>query len=336
MAKPIITVEHLTKEFTSYKKAPGLWGAIKSFWDRQSETKAAVNDVSFTIAEGEIVGFIGQNGAGKTTTLKMLSGLLYPTHGSVQVLGFNPWDRKKEFLKQFALVMGQKNQLWWDLPPMDTFLLNKEIYEIPDTEFKETVDKLTELLDAKDILLTQVRKLSLGQRMKAELIASLLHRPKILFLDEPTIGLDVVMQKTLRDFIKDYNKTFGATIILTSHYMDDVKELCKRAIVIDKGSIMFDGELDGLIDTYARSKIVHLIFTKPVTKKELEKYGTVKEFDEDGSPDTATLLVPRDKATKLASKALEELPVGDVTIEEAPIEAIIRDVFQDKAAKAKK
>lgn len=335
MAKPIITVDHLTKEFTSYKKEPGLWGAIKSFWDRQSETKAAVNDISFTITEGEIVGFIGQNGAGKTTTLKMLSGLLYPTKGSVQVLGFNPWDRQTAFQKQFALVMGQKNQLWWDLPPMETFLLNKEVYEIPDAEFTQTVDKLTELLDAKDILTTQTRKLSLGQRMKCELIAALLHRPKVLFLDEPTIGLDVVMQKILRDFIKDYNQTFGATIILTSHYMEDVKELCKRAIVIDKGSLMYDGELTGLINTYARSKVINLVFTKAVTKKELEKFGTVKEFDEDDSPDTATLIVPRAKATKLASEALAKLPVADVTIEEAPIEAIIRDVFNDKAAKAK-
>lgn len=336
MADPIISVDHLTKEFTTYKKEPGLWGAIKSFWDRTPEVKAAVNDISFTIKEGEIVGFIGQNGAGKTTTLKMLSGLLYPTSGAVKVLGYNPWDRKPEFQKQFALVMGQKNQLWWDLPPMETFLLNKEIYEIPTTEFEETLKRLSGLLEAEDILTTQTRKLSLGQRMKCELIAALLHRPKVLFLDEPTIGLDVVMQKVLRDFIKDYNQTFGATIILTTHYMGDVKELCKRAIVIDNGSLMYDGELTGLINTYARSKVIKLVFTKAVSRKALEKFGTIKEYAEDGSTGTATLLVPRTKATKLASEALAKLPVADVTIEEAPIEAIIRDVFNDQAAKTKR
>ncbi len=336
MAEPIIQVDHLKKEFTTYKKEPGLWGAIKSFWDRTAETKAAVNDISFIINEGEIVGFIGQNGAGKTTTLKMLSGLLYPTSGSVKVLGYNPWDRKPEFQKQFALVMGQKNQLWWDLPPMETFLLNKEIYEIPTVEFDETLKRLSKLLEADDILTTQTRKLSLGQRMKCELIAALLHRPKVLFLDEPTIGLDVVMQKVLRDFIKDYNQTFGATIILTTHYMGDVKELCKRAIVIDNGSLMYDGALTGLINTYARSKVIKLVFTKPVSRQALNKFGTIKEYAEDGSTGTATLLVPRDKATKLASDALAKLPVADVTIEEAPIEAIIRDVFNDQAAKTKR
>jgi ABC-2 type transport system ATP-binding protein len=325
--QPIINVNNLSKYFQVYKKQPGLWGSIKSLWNRKYEEVKAVDDVSFSINQGEIVGFIGQNGAGKTTTLKVLSGLLYPTSGSVSVMGFNPWDRKKEFQKQFALVMGQKNQLWWDLPAMETFLLNKAIYEIPDDQFDQTFAKLSKLLNVEDIVNIQVRKLSLGQRMKCELIAALLHNPKVLFLDEPTIGLDVVMQKTLRDFIKSYNKEFNATIILTSHYMDDVKELCQRAIIIDKGHKIFDDKLQDIIKKYARHKILSLVFSKPVEQQVLEKYGQVKEFNQDGSAYTATLLVERQSATHIASKLLDQLPVEDLNIEEPPIEAIIREVF---------
>jgi ABC-2 type transport system ATP-binding protein len=325
---PTISINNLKKHFQVYHKEPGLWGSIKSLWDRQHVDVKAVDGISFDIMPGEIVGFIGQNGAGKTTTLKVLSGLLFPTEGEVKVLGFNPWDRKTEFQKQFALVMGQKNQLWWDLPPIETFLLNKAIYEIPDKQYQETLDELVRLLDVKDILKVQVRKLSLGQRMKCELIAALLHNPKVLFLDEPTIGLDVVMQKALRDFIKAYNKKFGATIILTSHYMDDVKELCKRAIIIDKGQKIFDGQLDDIISKYARTKTLSLVFSKPVTKAELKKFGQVKELTEDGSAYTAQLRVDRKKATSIAGKILDKLPVEDLNIEEPPIEAIIREVFQ--------
>lgn len=324
---PIIAVNHLSKHFKVYKKEPGLWGSIKSLWQRKYETVKAVDDISFEIHQGEVVGFIGQNGAGKTTTLKMLSGLLYPTSGETSVLGFNPWDRNPEFQKQFALVMGQKNQLWWDLPAMETFLLNQAIYEIPEAQFKKTLNKLTDLLDVSDILKVQVRKLSLGQRMKCELIAALLHNPKVLFLDEPTIGLDVVMQKVLRDFIKAYNEEFNATIILTSHYMGDVKELCKRAIIIDKGHKIFDGNLDDIINRYARDKILSLIMAKEVSKKELQKYGEIKDY----SFPAVTLLVPRASAAKSAGKILNDLPVQDVNIEEPPIEAIIREVFETKA-----
>ncbi len=325
---PSIIVEDLKKYFKVYHKEPGLWGSIKSLWNRKYEQVKAVDEISFTINPGELVGFIGQNGAGKTTTLKMLSGLLYPTSGKVEVLGFNPWDRKPAFQKQFALVMGQKNQLWWDLPAIETFLLNKAIYEIPKKQFQETLDTLVDLLDVRDVLKVQVRKLSLGQRMKCELIAALLHNPKVLFLDEPTIGLDVVMQKTLRDFIKAYNKEFGATIILTSHYMGDVKELCERAIIIDHGHKVFDGKLQSIINKYARNKILSLVFSKSVSKTNLKPFGQIKEFDQDGTSLTATLLVPRQKAAKLAAQMLEKLPIQDVTIEEPPIEAIIRDVFE--------
>ena len=331
-SQPVIEIKNLKKYFKVYQKEPGLWGSIKSLWNRKYEEVKAVDDISFKINQGEVVGFIGQNGAGKTTTLKVLSGLLYPTAGKVSVLGYNPWDRKSEFQKQFALVMGQKNQLWWDLPPVETFLLNKAIYEIPDKQYQETLDRLVDLLDVRDVLKVQVRKLSLGQRMKCELIAALLHNPKVLFLDEPTIGLDVVMQKVLRDFIKSYNKEFGATIILTSHYMDDVKELCERAIIIDHGHKIFDGKLQDIIDKYARNKILSLTFSKKVTRKDLEKFGDLKEFDEDGTAQTATLLVNRKKAAPTAAKLLDKLPVQDVTIEEPPIEAIIREVFSTKKA----
>lgn len=332
MQPPIIKVKNLKRHFKVYKKQPGLIGSIKSLFRRKYETVKAVDDISFDIKQGEVVGFIGQNGAGKTTTLKVLSGLLHPTEGEVSVLGFNPWDRKPEFQKQFALVMGQKNQLWWDLPAMETFLLNKAIYEIPDQQFTQTLNKLIKLLQVEDIVNIQVRKLSLGQRMKCELIAALLHNPKVLFLDEPTIGLDVVMQKALRDFIKSYNQEFDATIILTSHYMDDVKELCDRAIIIEQGSIIFDGELKKIIDKYARHKILSLIFSTAVSQKKLSQFGEVKDFNQGTSKYSATLLVPRKKATYVASEILKQLPVEDLNIEEPPIEAIIREVFQSSNA----
>ncbi len=327
MSSSAISVKNLKKYYEVYQKQPGLMGSITSLWNRKYETVKAVDDISFEIEPGEVVGFIGQNGAGKTTTLKVLSGLLYPTAGEVSVLGYNPWDRQAAFQKQFSLVMGQKNQLWWDLPAMETFLLNKAIYEVPDSVFKKTLDKLVNLLDVSEVLNVQVRKLSLGQRMKCELIAALLHNPQVLFLDEPTIGLDVIMQKTLRDFIKQYNKEFNATIILTSHYMDDVKELCKRAIIIDTGHKIFDGALQDIIDRYARNKILSVVFSKPVTKTDLKPFGIIKEFTEDGSAYTATLLVDRTDATKVAGNLLKKLPVQDLNIEEPPIEAIIREVF---------
>ena len=330
MSEPVISVSHLKKHFSVYKKRPGLLASIRSLWQREYETVAAVDDISFTINQGEVVGFIGQNGAGKTTTLKILSGLLYPTSGEVSVLGYNPWDRKSAFQKQFSLVLGQKNQLWWDLPAMETFLLNQAIYDIPEAQFRKTLNKLVALLAVADCVQIQVRKLSLGQRMKCELIAALLHNPKVLFLDEPTIGLDVVMQKTLRDFIAEYNRKFKATLILPSHYMDDVKELCERVIMIDHGKKIYDGLLSNIISKYARNKILSVIFSTSVTKKSLAEFGTIKDWD--GS--TATLLVPRKEATKQAARLLESLPVQDLNIEEAPLEAIIREVFGNKAQSA--
>lgn len=248
---PIIEVKNLSKTYEYYKKQPGLLASVKGLFRREKLYIEAVKEINFNIEEGELVGFLGPNGAGKTTTLKMLSGILYPSGGEARVLGHIPWKRQKEYQKQFALVMGQKNQLWWDLPAMESFILNKEIYEVPDKEFKYNLAELTELLDVKDILDIQVRKLSLGQRMKCELIAALLHKPKVLFLDEPTIGLDVVAQKNIRDFIKKYSQEEKTTIILTSHYMEDISQLCRRIIIIDLGRIIYDGRLDDLMKKYA-------------------------------------------------------------------------------------
>jgi len=321
----VITLKNLKKYYRVHQKEPGLLGSIQSLFHRKYYDVKAVNDISFNINEGELVGFIGPNGAGKTTTLKILSGLLYPTDGEVNVLGYNPWDRKPEFQKQFSLVMGQKNQLWWDLPALDSFILNKEIYEIPQAQFDKTLKKLTNMLDLKKILKIQVRKLSLGQRMKCELVSALLHSPKVLFLDEPTIGLDVVMQKKIRDFIKDYNQKFKATIILTSHYMDDVKELCNRVIIIDKGKIFFDGQLNEIIRKYADHKILEIVFNKPIDKKDLRKIKNIKikKFD---FPQ-AVLAVKRKSANQAASDLLKDFPVADLNITESSIEDIIREVF---------
>lgn len=327
MASPIISVSNLVKTYKVHKKDPGFVGSLKSLVNRHYEEVQAVKDISFEINAGELIGFIGPNGAGKTTTLKCLSGLLYPSGGKVEVMGFTPFQRKTAFLKQIALVMGQKNQLWWDLPPTETFLLNKEIYEIPERRYKETLNDLVELLDIKDVLNIQVRKLSLGQRMKCELIAALLHSPKVLFLDEPTIGLDVVMQKKLRDFIKEYNQKYGSTIILTSHYMEDVRQLCERVIVIDHGTILFDGKLDNLVKEYTKYKLITVVFEKKIEEKDLEKLGRIKENE---FP-KVVLSVKREDSNKVTSKLLKDYPVEDLNIQEPDIEDIIREVFSRKA-----
>ena len=240
MDKAII-VSHLVKNFEVVERKQGILGAISSLISPKKKIVKAVNDISFTIKEGELVGFIGPNGAGKTTTLKTLSGLLYPSSGTVQVIGFNPWERNPEFLKNISLIMGQKNQLWWDLPAIETFELNREIYEIPLKKYKEALEELMELLDVGDLLNVQVRRLSLGQRMRMELVAALLHQPKALFLDEPTIGLDVIAQQKMRDFISVYNRKRGATILLTSHNMDDVLNLAKRVIVLTREKFFLTG-----------------------------------------------------------------------------------------------
>lgn len=323
----IIEVKNLTKVYDYYKKQPGLVASIKSLFKREKLFTEAVKNVSFDIEEGELVGFLGPNGAGKTTTLKMLSGILHPSSGTATVLGFTPHKRQKEYQKQFALVMGQKNQLWWDLPAMESFILNKEIYEVSDEDFKANLDELVELLDIKDILDVQVRKLSLGQRMKCELVAALLHKPKVLFLDEPTIGLDVVAQKNIRDFLKKYNKQNKTTIILTSHYMEDIKELCERVIIIDHGEIGFDGNLDELVKSTASEKILKLEFENKVVKADVEKFGEIRQFD----PYSVELAVNREEIRQVAAKVLaSKLPISDIAISEVPIDDVIRKVFAKK------
>jgi len=305
---PIITAQGLSKNYKTYHKLPGLMGSLKGLVKREYETKQAIQDVSFSVDEGEVVGFIGPNGAGKTTTLKILSGLLHPSEGEARVLGFDPWKREYSFLKQISLIMGQKNQLWWDLPALESFRLAKDIYDISDSVYKKTFNNLVDMLDLGDKLDIQVRKLSLGERMKAELVAALLHQPKVLFLDEPTIGLDVIMQKSLRSFIKEYNKEFHGSIILTSHYMDDVKELCQRVIIIDNGAIIYDGELSSIISKFAKYKLIELTLDSGKTK---------------------IVKVTRDKAAKKAAELLSKFPVTDINIKDPEIEDVIRDVFAD-------
>ncbi len=323
--KTIISVKDLKKYYQVFDKEPGISGTFKSLFNRKYTDAKAVDGISFEIEEGELIGFIGPNGAGKTTTLKVLSGLLYPTSGEVKVLGFTPWERKTEYLKQFSLVMGQKNQLYWDLPAIDSFNLYKEIYEVSDSGYKKTLDELVELLDVSEILKVQVKKLSLGQRMKMELIAALIHSPKLLFLDEPTIGLDVVMQKILREFIASYNKRKNATIILTSHYMQDVKELAKRVIIIDHGRILFDGQLSDVIRKFSSNKVLNVSFEKAVKKEDLIKFGKVEEKE-----GLFSITLKREESSNAVEAILKKFPVEDLTIEEPQIEDIIRQVFADK------
>lgn len=324
---PVIEVTNLKKYYQVHQKEPGLWGSVKSLFKRQYYDVKAVDDISFKINEGELVGFIGPNGAGKTTTLKVLSGLLYPTGGLVSVLGHDPYKRQPVLQKQFSLVMGQKNQLWWDLPPIETFILNKEIYEVPDLVYQETLKDLVEMLEVKDILKIQVRKLSLGQRMKCELIAALIHQPRVLFLDEPTIGLDVIMQKKVRDFIKEYNHRYHATIILTSHYMDDVKELCERVVIIDRGKLIFDGKLQEIIERFADHKKLSVVFQGRPSGESLKEIGEIEEYN----PPHAVLRVARAEVSERASQLLSRFAVADLNIEEESIEDIIRRLFSQNS-----
>src|SRR5271168_2112989 len=274
---PVIEVSNLTKAFRTYKKQSGFTGAVKGLFHRQYEQTLAVNEVSFKVEPGELVGFLGPNGAGKTTTLKMLAGLLYPTSGTARVLGYTPWERADGYRRQFALLLGQKNQLWWDLPARESLDLNAKIYGITRESFDRIVGEMTELLSVKDKLNVMVRELSLGERMKMELIAALLHQPKVLFLDEPTIGLDVVSQKTVREFLREYNARQKTTIILTSHYMADIQELCRRVIIIDHGSIYFDGSLAEIVDRFADFKMMTLTRRKGFAQTDLTAYGEVLE-----------------------------------------------------------
>jgi ABC-2 type transport system ATP-binding protein len=324
----MIEVRNLTRVFRTYKKHPGFWGGVRGLFKRDFEEIAAAKDVSFDITEGEFVGFLGPNGAGKTTTLKMLAGLIFPTSGSARVAGFDPTRRENAYRRLFALVLGQKNQLWWDLPAQESFLLLRHIYNLPAAGYKATLDELVELLGVGPKLNIMVRELSLGERMKMELIAALLHRPRVLFLDEPTIGLDVVSQRAVRQFLRDYNRRYRVTILLTSHYMADIKELCERVIVIHKGTKIYDGELDRLESRQgARRKIIKFI-PRPGEFPEhwASEHGAAARDDEG----RVTLTVPAGAVVGVSQEILAAGPVMDITIEDVPLEDIIADLFNSR------
>jgi ABC-2 type transport system ATP-binding protein len=326
---PTITVETLSKTYRVPEREGGLGAAVGSFFRRKYRDVPAVHEVSFRIASGEIVGFLGPNGARKTTTLKMLSGLLHPTAGQARVLGFTPWDRKSDFLRAITLVMGQRNRLSWDIPAADSFLLNQAIYRLDDPTYKRTLDELDELLDLKPIMRKPVRNLSLGERMKCELAAGLLHRPQVLFLDEPTIGLDITVQARIRSFLREYNRRTGATILLTSHYMADVTALCERIIMIHQGRLLYDGGLTDLSRRIAPVKLIDVTLLDDAPA-DLSRYGALMPANGDNG--RQRIQVPADDVAAITARLLSELPVQDLTIEDVPIEDVIERAFREGAA----
>ncbi|ANY69366.1 multidrug ABC transporter ATP-binding protein [Paenibacillus sp. BIHB 4019] len=319
-----VHVEELYKSFSYYTKEAGVLHSLKNLFRRNTLVKEAVKGVSFSIEEGEMVAFLGPNGAGKTTTLKMLSGILHPTSGDVSVLGYKPYERKKEFKRQFAIVMGQKSQLWTDLPASESIVLNRYIYQVEERQYRETLDELVELLDVGKILNVQVRRLSLGERMKMELIAALIHRPKLLFLDEPTIGLDIETQQRVRRFLKQYNEQHRTTILLTSHYLKDIEDLCNRAIIISDGSLVFDGEFNRIDDWMNRKKIVKLKFASSVEAEWLAPYGTVMQ----SNGQVVTMEIGRERIQEVSRELLGRFPIDDITIEDVPIEDVILSLYR--------
>ena len=318
---PVIRLRDLRKTYVVNEREPGIKAAMANLVHRRKSKVQAVDGLSFDVAPGEIVGFLGPNGAGKTTTLKMLSGLLHPTSGEVSVLSHVPWKREKAFLRQITLVMGQRNQLVWDIPAADTYELNRAIYRIPAAAYHETLDELTALLDLGPLLAKPVRNLSLGERMKCEIAAALLHRPGVVFLDEPTIGLDVTMQRRIREFIAEYNRRTGATVLLTSHYMADVEALARRVIVIHHGRLLFDGELSDLVHRFTAHKTITVQLKD--CQVDGRSYGEVLSCD-DGR---LTLRVPKEETARVTGRLLAELPVADLTVADPPIEEVIERVF---------
>jgi ABC-2 type transport system ATP-binding protein len=343
----MIEVNHLTRVFRTYKKPPGFWSGVRGLFHREFEEISAARDISFSITEGEFVGFLGPNGAGKTTTLKMLAGLIHPTGGTARVAGFEPAKRENAYRRIFALVLGQKNQLWWDLPASESFALLRAIYGLSAADYQRTLDELVDLLDVRSKLDVMVRELSLGERMKMELIAALLHRPRVLFLDEPTIGLDVVSQKAVRRFLHDYNRRYKVTILLTSHYMADIQKLCERVIVIHRGSKIYDGNLDRLESSAGnRQKIV--TFLPGLSSVEGPGLGQAEGFAPGSGPafpngwssrfgpTTRTgdgkfiVRVPSENVVAVSQEILNRGPVADITIEDIPLEDVIAELFQSQ------
>lgn len=322
----MIEVRGLTKHYRVHRRPPGLGAALRSVFRRRYDTVRAVDGIAFSVGEGERVGFLGPNGAGKTTTLKMLSGLLHPTAGDVRVAGHVPRRREAAFLKKITLVMGQKQQLIWDLPPAETFAMNRAIYDVPRPEFEETLGELVTLLELGDLVQKPTRQLSLGERMKCELAAALLHRPRVLFLDEPTIGLDVSMQATVRGFVRAYNERFGATVLLTSHYMEDVVQLCPRVIVIDRGRLIYDGDLRALSHKVRPDKriVVRFVNGNGAGRQELARFGEVVALE----PGQATLQVAAEEVSGAVARILGALPVADLTVEDPPLEEVFSELFR--------
>jgi ABC-2 type transport system ATP-binding protein len=362
---PVVEARDLTRHFAYHQKEPGLAGSVRALFRRRTLERVALEGLSFALEPGEFVGFLGPNGAGKTTTLKLLAGLLHPTRGEARVLGHVPHRREHAFLRQIALVMGQKGMLWWDLPAIDMLLVQQDLYGLPDAAFRRSLDELAGMLEVADLLGVQVRKLSLGERMKMELLAALIHRPRILFLDEPTIGLDLVSQSRVRDFLRRLNREHGTTILLTSHYMGDIEELCRRVVVIDRGRLHYDGALSRLVEQAAPSKLVTAVFAEPpgtlpwepagtssappqgetsgLSRRHRVQPGRVRRLPEsdapaapvlDGvepqpsdDPHRVVLRVPRARVAEVASQLLHLGRVVDLTIEEVPVEEIVRGIF---------
>ena len=322
--KDMITVEHLQKEFSYYKKATGIQGSLKNLFHREMLTKKAVKDISFSVGRGEMIAFLGPNGAGKTTTLKMLSGILCPTAGKIDIDGFIPWERKNAFKRRISIVMGQKNQLWWDLPASDSFYLNKCIFGVEDGPYRDIVTELSELLDVRELLNVQVRRLSLGERMKMEILAALIHRPDILFLDEPTIGLDILSGQKIREFLKIYNEQWKTTVIITSHHMADIQALCQKAVIKNQGRLVYDGRLADINTFLGKRKLIHVKTSSPVAQEEWVSYGQVREMDAAG----AVLEVEQDKVRDTLGAILSGLHVEDFTVTEIPLEESIARFYQ--------
>jgi ABC-2 type transport system ATP-binding protein len=325
---PQVVLESLSKTYRVTEREAGIAASLRSLVNRRYRDVHAVRDVTFSVAPGEIVGFLGPNGAGKTTTLKMLAGLLHPSSGDARVLGHVPWRKEREFLRRIGMVMGNRNQLVWDIPAADSFAVNQAIYDIPPAQFRQTLDELVELLALEPLLHKPVRGLSLGERMKCELAVSLLHRPQVLFLDEPTLGVDVTMQSRIRAFVAEHNKRHGATVLLTSHYMADVTALCKRVVVIHHGQLLYDGLLDGLAARFAPFKLVRLDVESPDAAEAAARYGDLVERQDS----KVTLRVPRHGASGVVARLLSDLPVVDLTVEEPPIEDVIHQVFETGGA----